>query len=71
MVVRTARGEEWMQGLVEVGLTEVGLIEVRPGEQSPVAMKLLEKLSTVSRRRWPTDAVDEVAARPGLLPVVQ
>jgi coenzyme F420 hydrogenase subunit beta len=64
-LVRTRRGEEWIQGLLDAGL-----IEARPGETDEVAMSLLTKLSTVSRRRWPGDALPEPAARPGLLPVV-
>jgi coenzyme F420 hydrogenase subunit beta len=64
-IVRTARGEEWLTGAIEAGL-----VEARPGEDDPVAMDLLSKLSTVSRRRWPTDLLPADAAQPGLLPVV-
>jgi coenzyme F420 hydrogenase subunit beta len=63
-LVRTARGEEWIQGLLDAGL-----IVARPGEDDEVAMNLLTKLSTVSRRRWPGDVLPERAARPGLLPL--
>jgi coenzyme F420 hydrogenase subunit beta len=64
-LVRTARGEEWMRGVVDAGL-----VEARPGEDDPVAMSLLEKLSTVSRRRWPADLLPPDARSPSLLPVV-
>jgi coenzyme F420 hydrogenase subunit beta len=64
-LVRTARGEEWMRGVVDAGL-----VEARPGEDDPVAMSLLAKLSTVSRRRWPADLLPPDARSPALLPVV-
>ncbi|MEX1176945.1 MAG: Coenzyme F420 hydrogenase/dehydrogenase, beta subunit C-terminal domain [Nitriliruptor sp.] len=64
-LVRTGRGEEWIKGLIDEGL-----IEARPGETDEVAMNLLTKLSTVSRKRWPGDLLPDDAARPGLLPVV-
>ncbi len=64
-LVRTQRGEEWMTGLLDAGL-----IEARPAEDDEVAMKLLTKLSTTSRKRWPDHAVPETAGQPGLLPVV-
>jgi coenzyme F420 hydrogenase subunit beta len=64
-LIRTERGEEWMKGVIDAGL-----IEARPGESDPVAMNLLTKLSTVSRKRWPSDAVPAPAQAPGLLPVV-
>jgi coenzyme F420 hydrogenase subunit beta len=64
-LIRTQRGEEWMRGVIDAGL-----VEARPGDTDPVAMNLLTKLSTMSRKRWPTDAVPDSAKRPGLLPVV-
>ncbi len=64
-VVRTARGEEWMKGVIDAGL-----IEARPGESDPVAMNLLTKLSTASRKRWPGENLAEPHRAPGLLPVV-
>ena len=64
-LVRTERGEEWMKGVIDAGL-----IEARPGEDDPVAMNLLTKLSTVSRKRWPSDAVPAGARAPGLLPII-
>jgi coenzyme F420 hydrogenase subunit beta len=63
-LVRTQRGEEWIQGLIDGGL-----IDARPGETDEVAMNLLTKLSTLSRKRWPSDALPESARRPGLLPM--
>jgi coenzyme F420 hydrogenase subunit beta len=64
-IIRTERGEQWMRGVIDAGL-----VEARPGEDDPVAMNLLTKLSTVSRRRWPTDVVPETARAPGSLPLV-
>ena len=52
------------------GVIDAGLIEARPGEEDPVAMNLLTKLSTVSRKRWPTDDLVGDARRPGLLPII-
>jgi coenzyme F420 hydrogenase subunit beta len=64
-VVRTARGEEWMRGVIDAGW-----VEARPGEEDPVAMKLLSRLSKMSRKRWPADRFDQRTARPGALPVL-
>jgi len=64
-VVRTARGEEWMKGVIDAGL-----IEAKPGESDPVAMNLLVRLSKASRKRWPSDSLPEEHRAPGLLPVV-
>jgi coenzyme F420 hydrogenase subunit beta len=64
-VVRTARGEEWVKGVIDAGL-----VEARPGEDDPVAMNLLRKLATVSRKRWPAQNLPDSAARPALLPIV-
>jgi coenzyme F420 hydrogenase subunit beta len=64
-VVRTARGEEWMKGVIDAGL-----VEARPGESDPVAMGLLTKLSEVSRKRWPADRLPEEHRAPALLPMV-
>ncbi|MCC5948482.1 MAG: Coenzyme F420 hydrogenase/dehydrogenase, beta subunit C-terminal domain [Nitriliruptoraceae bacterium] len=64
-LIRTARGEEWMKGVIDAGL-----VEVRPGEDDEVAMNLLTKLSTVSRRRWPSELVPDGARAPGMLPIV-
>ena len=64
-LIRTARGEEWMKGVIDAGL-----VEARPGETDPVAMNLLTKLSTVSRKRWPAATLPDAAGRPALLPIV-
>jgi coenzyme F420 hydrogenase subunit beta len=64
-VVRTARGEDWMRGVVDAGL-----VEVRPGDTDPVAMDLLVKLSRASRRRWPADILPADRRAPALLPVL-
>ena len=64
-LVRTKRGEEWIAGLLDAGL-----IEARPGEEDEVAMNLLTKLSTISRKRWPGDQLPDTARTPGLLPIV-
>jgi coenzyme F420 hydrogenase subunit beta len=64
-IVRTERGEEWLTGVIDAGL-----VEARPGEDDEVAMDLLAKLSTVSRKRWPADRLPDVAGQPALLPVV-
>jgi coenzyme F420 hydrogenase subunit beta len=64
-VVRTARGEEWMRDVIDAGW-----VEARPGDEDPVAMSLLRRLSTVSRKRWPKDGADERSARPAALPMV-
>jgi coenzyme F420 hydrogenase subunit beta len=62
-LVRTERGEEWMREVIDAGL-----IEAKPGEDDPVAMDLLTKLSRVSRRRWPGDALAVTARQPRVLP---
>jgi coenzyme F420 hydrogenase subunit beta len=60
-VVRTQRGEEWLQA------TEAaGVVTVRPGEEDPAALALMAKLAVRSRQRWPADL-----GAPGMLPVVQ
>jgi coenzyme F420 hydrogenase subunit beta len=63
-IVRTARGEEWMQGVIDAGL-----VEVKPAEDDEVAMNLLRKLSVVSRRRWPAETLPEGQRTPALLPI--
>lgn len=67
VAVRTERGQEWMREL-----ERDGVIITRPGEDDPAGMALLERLSAVSRRRWPEDLPDGHGA-PGLteeLPLV-
>ncbi len=60
-IVRTDAGRE----LVDAMLAD-GAIETRPGDDDPGAIALLRKLSTVSRRRWPEQAV--AAPRLGVPP---
>ena len=62
-VVRTQRGLEWMDGLLAAGL-----IEVRPAEEDPAAVNLMNKLALQSRKRWPGGRLElnEAAARPGV-----
>lgn len=58
-IVRTQRGEEWLQGVVDAGL-----VDARPAEDDPVAMRLLERLSVTSRKRWPAPLLPVVAVGP-------
>ncbi len=51
-LVRTDIGREVIGGMVADGV-----IEIRPGDDDPGAIALLQKLSRVSRRRWPDTAV--------------
>ncbi|MDA8365419.1 MAG: Coenzyme F420 hydrogenase/dehydrogenase, beta subunit C-terminal domain [Actinomycetota bacterium] len=51
-LVRTERGRELIDAMVEGGA-----LEVRPGSDDPGAVALLHKLSRVSRKRWPETAV--------------
>jgi len=51
-LVRTDAGREVIGGMVADGV-----IEIRPGDDDPGAIALLQKLSRVSRRRWPDTAV--------------
>jgi coenzyme F420 hydrogenase subunit beta len=64
-VVRTQRGEEWMQAA-----EAAGVLTVRPGEEDPAALALMAKLAVRSRQRWPADLGDGRGA-PRMLPVVQ
>ena len=61
-IVRTERGAEWLQGLVDAGW-----VEARPGAEDPKAIALMEKLSAKQRARWPA-SFDGDRAAPGLLP---
>jgi coenzyme F420 hydrogenase subunit beta len=47
-IVRTERGAEWMQGLLDAGW-----ITMRPGSDDPKAVELMRKLAAKSRARWP------------------
>ena len=51
-LVRTDAGREIIDGMLRDGV-----IETRPGDDDPGAIALLRKLSVVSRRRWPEQAV--------------
>src|SRR5579884_3412815 len=50
-IVRTERGRELMDAMAQAGA-----IEVRPASDDPAVVPLLERLSRVSRRRWPETA---------------
>jgi coenzyme F420 hydrogenase subunit beta len=65
-VVRTARGEEWLEGA-----RQAGVVSVRPGAEDPAAIALMGKLAVRSRQRWPADGVDQGRAAPALLPIVR
>jgi coenzyme F420 hydrogenase subunit beta len=65
-VVRTARGEEWLEGA-----RQDGVVTVRPGSEDPAAVALMGKLAVRSRQRWPADGVDGGRDAPAMLPVVQ
>jgi coenzyme F420 hydrogenase subunit beta len=58
-VIRTERGRDLFDSMVEAGAVEVRSIEEDPG-----AVALMHRLSRVSRRRWPATAVP----MPGRLP---
>jgi coenzyme F420 hydrogenase subunit beta len=51
-IIRTDIGRE-----IIIKMLEDGTIEGRPGDDDPGAVALLRKLSIVSRRRWPEQAV--------------
>jgi len=61
-VVRTPRGKELFESMLADGA-----LEVRPGEDDPGAIALMQRLSKVSRKRWPVTAVP----MPGRLPAPQ
>jgi coenzyme F420 hydrogenase subunit beta len=52
VVVRTELGRQLMSDM-----KEQGVISIRPGDDDPGAVALLQKLARVSRRRWPETAV--------------
>ncbi len=60
-LVRTDTGREIIDAMISDGV-----IETRPGDDDPGAVALLRKLSVVSRRRWPDQAV--AAPRLGVPP---
>lgn len=63
-VVRTQRGQEWLEGAIAAGL-----VSVRPGEEDPAAMALMGKLAERSRRRWPAERAVQGFGAPGMLPL--
>ena len=58
-LLRTGKGEELFNAM-----EAAGVIETRPIEDDPGAVTLLNKLSRISRKRWPATAVP----MPGRLP---
>lgn len=63
-VVRTQRGQEWLEGAVAAGL-----VTVRPAEEDPAAMALMAKLAVRSRERWPAKLARAGFDAPGMLPL--
>ena len=55
MVIRTQKGEDIINDMVEKGL-----IEVKPSDEDPAAVELMDKLAKVSRKRWPESAASSV-----------
>jgi coenzyme F420 hydrogenase subunit beta len=51
-VVRTELGREVMARMIKAGV-----IEVKPAEEDPAAVTLMDRLSRVSRNRWPDTAI--------------
>jgi len=51
-VVRTELGREVMTRLIKAGL-----VEAKPAEEDPAALELMDRLSRVSRNRWPDTAI--------------
>ena len=51
-IVRTDKGRDLLQGMIADGS-----VETRPGDDDPAAIALLQRLSKVSRNRWPETAV--------------
>ncbi len=68
-LVRTRRGQEWLDGLAAAGL-----VTVRPGEEDPAALALMGKLAERSRLRWPGGLAGpggEDYGAPGMLPLIE
>lgn len=51
LLARTERGEQLLEDAAGGGA-----LRLRPAEEDPEALRLLRRLSRVSRRRWPADA---------------
>jgi coenzyme F420 hydrogenase subunit beta len=62
-IVRTGRGQEWFEGVAAAGA-----VEVKPADEDPAALALLDRLSAGSRRRWPA-WLEGGASAPRLLPI--
>ncbi|MCL4448076.1 MAG: Coenzyme F420 hydrogenase/dehydrogenase, beta subunit C-terminal domain [Actinobacteria bacterium] len=58
LIIRTQTGRQTIDGAVTAGM-----IETRPVDDDPNALKTLNKLSRISRKRWPADAI----TGPGLI----
>ena len=65
-VVRTQRGQEWLEGAVAAGL-----VTARPGEEDPAALALMAKLAVRSRQRWPVEVGAQRFGAPGMLPLAE
>jgi coenzyme F420 hydrogenase subunit beta len=65
-VVRTQRGEEWLEEA-----RRDGVVTVRPGTEDPAAVALMGKLAVRSRQRWPAGLAGDGLGAPGMLPIVQ
>jgi coenzyme F420 hydrogenase subunit beta len=65
-VVRTQRGEEWLEEA-----RRDGVVTVRPGTEDPAAVALIGKLAVRSRQRWPAGPAGDGLGAPGMLPIVQ
>jgi coenzyme F420 hydrogenase subunit beta len=65
-IVRTQRGEDWLNGAVQAGV-----VEARPGEEDPNALALMTKLAVRSRERWPIEpGTLDGSGAPRMLPIV-
>ncbi|HYA45662.1 MAG TPA: Coenzyme F420 hydrogenase/dehydrogenase, beta subunit C-terminal domain [Acidimicrobiales bacterium] len=53
-VVRSEQGQEIVEEMASAGA-----LQVRPGEDDPAALSLMNRLSSASRRRWPLTASPE------------
>jgi coenzyme F420 hydrogenase subunit beta len=65
-VVRTQRGEEWLEEA-----RRDGVVTVRPGTEDPAAVALMGKLAVRSRQRWPAGLAGDGLGASGMLPIVQ
>src|SRR6266704_2269763 len=61
-IVRTERGEEWLESA-----RQAGVVTVRPGSEDPAALALTVKLAARSRARWPVELAGTGAGAPGML----